>query len=81
MIGRRERNYLLSMVVRTACFIGFVVVDHPIRWVFLAGAVFLPYIAVVIGNAAIRQAGDGPSPYDQEHPELDAPSQEPDREN
>lgn len=70
-IDHRERNYLVSMAVRSLCFVAFVVIDHPIRWVFLLGAVFLPYIAVVIGNAAaIRRAGDGPSPFGIDRPEL-----------
>lgn len=63
LIDRKERDYLLSMAVRTLCFVGFAFIDHPIRWLLLLGAVFLPYIAVVIGNSSIRKAGDGPSPY------------------
>lgn len=63
LIDRKERDYLLSMAVRTLCFVGFAFIDHPIRWVLLLGAVFLPYVAVVIGNSNIRQAGDGPSPF------------------
>lgn len=69
-VDHRERRYIISMAIRTACFLGFVVIDHPIRWVLALGAVFLPYVAVVIGNSAIRSAGDGPSPFGRERTEL-----------
>jgi len=39
------------MMVRTACFILTVILPSPFRWIALAGAVFLPYIAVVVANA------------------------------
>jgi len=70
-VDHRERNYLISMAVRVVCFVGFVAVDHWVRWLFLAGAVFLPYIAVVIGNSMIRTAEDGPSPFGVDRKELD----------
>jgi hypothetical protein len=41
------------MAVRTACFIGAVLVGPgPLRWVLVLGAFILPYIAVVMANAA-----------------------------
>jgi hypothetical protein len=70
-VDHRERNYLISMAVRVACFIGFVAVDHWSRWILLVGAVFLPYVAVVIGNSAIRNPGDGPSPFGVDRKQLD----------
>jgi hypothetical protein len=39
------------MMIRTACFILTVILPSPFRWFALAGAVFLPYIAVVVANA------------------------------
>ena len=39
------------MIIRTACFIGAVLTPSPYRWFLIAGAVLLPYIAVVIANA------------------------------
>lgn len=74
-VDHRERNYLISMGIRIACFFAFVAIDHPIRWVFAAGAILLPYIAVVIGNSAIRSPGDGPSPFDNDRPQLGPPPQ------
>jgi hypothetical protein len=47
----RQRRYFISMMVRTLCFILTVVLPSPFRWIALSGAVFLPYIAVVIANA------------------------------
>lgn len=48
----RARRYFISMMARTVCFILAVVTPSPWRWVFLAGAVFLPYFAVVLANAS-----------------------------
>lgn len=47
----RTRRYLLSMTIRTVCFLGAIVAQGWLRWVLLAGAVVLPYIAVVMANA------------------------------
>ena len=50
-LAGRQRRYLISMMIRTVCFILTVVLPSPYRWFALAGAVTLPYIAVVIANA------------------------------
>jgi Flp pilus assembly protein TadB len=47
----RQRRYFISMMVRTACFILTVLLPSPYRWFALAGATFLPYIAVIFANA------------------------------
>lgn len=47
----RTRRYLVSMGIRTACVIGAIVVPGWPRWVLIAGAVVLPYLAVVVANA------------------------------
>ncbi|MEI6220338.1 MAG: DUF3099 domain-containing protein [Actinomycetes bacterium] len=47
----RQRRYFVSMMIRTACFISTIFLPNPYRWFAMAGAVFLPYIAVVIANA------------------------------
>jgi hypothetical protein len=49
--ARRLKRYLVTMSIRTACFILLVVIDEWYRWVFAFGAVFLPIIAVVAANA------------------------------
>lgn len=72
----RTKRYLVSMAIRTACVIAAIFVPGWPRWVFIAGAVVLPYLAVVLANggrendepgalgvtpAATRQLGTGPS--------------------
>lgn len=69
---RREKRYALSMLARTVCFLGGVVlVMQPmpfavLGWIMFVGAVFLPYVAVVFANAGVRKKGDGPSPFGPE---------------
>jgi hypothetical protein len=62
-IRGRERRYLISMAVRTLCVILAVVfMGSWLMWVFLVGAVFLPYVAVVLANASNPDPG-GPDGY------------------
>ncbi len=60
-IDGRQRRYLISMAIRTLCFIG-AVLTYRIPWLcglLLAGSFLLPFIAVVIANVATpRIAGD-----------------------
>jgi Flp pilus assembly protein TadB len=53
----RTRRYLISMGIRTACFVGAVLAPSPWRWVLVVGAVCLPYVAVVMANAG-RERSD-----------------------
>jgi hypothetical protein len=50
---RRDRmtKYLISQIVRVICIILAVFVQGWMMWVFFAGAIFLPYFAVVLANA------------------------------
>jgi hypothetical protein len=54
-LDQRVFRYLVSMAIRTACVVLVIVVHHPVRWVFAAGAVVLPYIAVLLANATDRR--------------------------
>ncbi|HEY6794979.1 MAG TPA: DUF3099 domain-containing protein, partial [Kineosporiaceae bacterium] len=63
-LDRRVNRYLVSMAIRTACVVLVFVVPGPAKWLFGAGAVFLPYVAVVFANATDRRPGDGPAPVD-----------------
>ena len=54
-LGLRMRKYLISMSIRTVCFILAVVFSGPLRWVFLSAAILLPYIAVVVANAGPKR--------------------------
>ena len=48
----RVKRYAVTMAFRTACFVAMIFVDGPLRWVLFAGAVLLPYIAVIVANQA-----------------------------
>lgn len=50
----RVKRYLVSMGIRTVCFIAAILVQGPLTWVLFAAAVVLPYISVVIANQATR---------------------------
>ncbi|WP_036564670.1 DUF3099 domain-containing protein [Nocardioides halotolerans] len=62
-IASRQKRYLFSMTIRTICFVGAIVASllgSP-TWVWavlIAGALVLPYVAVVMANAATTK-GDG----------------------
>ncbi|WP_336921167.1 DUF3099 domain-containing protein [Aquipuribacter sp. SD81] len=66
---RRMRRYAISMAIRTACVAGFAIVfpltHHWAAWLFVPGAVVLPYLAVLMANAGrektpVRPTGLGP---------------------
>jgi hypothetical protein len=59
-IKRRQIKYLVSMGIRTVCVVGAVVCPSPWRWILVAGAVFLPYFAVVAAN--VSDGRDEPAP-------------------
>src|SRR5699024_9733873 len=61
-ISHRERNYAVSMAIRTACFIGGVIAWFHITWlgvVLFIGALVLPYTSVILANAGVRRPGEG----------------------
>lgn len=62
-IRRRQLKYLLSMAVRTACFVLAVVTSGPLRWTLLGAALILPYVAVVVANASTSRQVSTPAPY------------------
>ena len=52
-LNRRRKRYVISMTIRTICFV--LAVAWPIfwmKWIFVAGALILPYVAVVMANSA-----------------------------
>ena len=69
----RQRRYLISMGIRTVCFVGAVVADGVLRWVLVAAAVLLPYVSVVFANTEGRRDDgyllDDPGPPEA-RPEL-----------
>lgn len=78
------RRYLVSMIIRTVCFVLAVVaivVLHwtVVGWLLVVAAVVLPYIAVVMANAtrSLRStylgpvAPSNPPPAQPERPVID----------
>lgn len=68
--GSRLRRYLVTMGIRVVCFILMVAIQ-PYGWhtlVFGVGAIFLPYIAVVLANV-----GQDAHETTAERPELGLP--------
>jgi fatty acid desaturase len=55
-IAARQKRYLFSMGIRTACFLGAILASVAgIHWlwpILIVAAVLLPYVAVVMANAA-----------------------------
>ena len=61
-IAARQKRYLLSMSLRSACFIGAVLAALAgLTWLWpflIAGALVLPYVAVVLANNSAPRADD-----------------------
>lgn len=47
----RMRVYSMQMGIRIVCLFLAVLIPGPLRWIFIAGAVLLPYLAVLLANA------------------------------
>ncbi len=78
-IHRRQVRYLLSMGIRTICFIMAVIASGWLRWGLVAAAVILPYVAVVIANASNTRTSEARLgvPPDSHH-QLNGPTKEDD---
>ena len=61
-IAGRQRRYVLSMAVRTVCFVAAILASVAgIDWlwpILIVAALLLPYVAVVMANARTTR-GDG----------------------
>ncbi len=54
-IRDRERRYIILMLLRVVCFVAATLLFHgPARWVAIAVAVLLPWLAVVLANAPAK---------------------------
>jgi hypothetical protein len=57
-IDSRQKRYVITMGVRTLCFVAVAILAMShlgpgwLPWIFVIGAVVLPYVAVVMANAA-----------------------------
>lgn len=62
-LGHRQRRYMISMGIRTLCFVFAVLsIGHWWMWALLAAAFVLPYVAVVMANAGSAVDPGGPEP-------------------
>jgi hypothetical protein len=63
----RQRRYLITMGIRTLCFIlAIVLVGVGLRWeaaIAVVASLVLPWVAVVVANAGPRQTVEQPSLY------------------
>ena len=74
-VNSRTRRYLISMGVRTVCFLLAVVTDGWLRWVMIGAALLLPYLSVVFANGGRERIEAVPvmaRPQDQKA--IDGPS-------
>jgi Mn2+/Fe2+ NRAMP family transporter len=74
-IAGRQRRYVISMTIRTICFVAAILVGAGwLRWVLVAAALLLPYVAVVMANATHSKSDDfALRPGAANHPELPTP--------
>ena len=71
-ISTRQRRYVMSMAIRTVCFLaGVATIPAWYGWAFSVASVFLPYVAVIMANAASSPDPGGPDPFQPEQrPQL-----------
>ncbi|MFI6508860.1 DUF3099 domain-containing protein [Streptosporangium sp. NPDC050855] len=71
-IGKREKSYFIKMGIRLLCLIlAFTVpAPMPVRLLLFAGAIFLPYIAVIGANAPPRGPSIAPDVGDSTQSEI-----------
>ena len=57
---RRSRmlKYTLAMTIRVVCIVAAMFVEGWLMWLAFAGAIFLPYFAVVLANAQGPKPGE-----------------------
>lgn len=62
-LSGREHRYIVSMAIRTACFVGGVVAWQTVgAWlgaILFVGALVLPYTSVILANAGVRKRASG----------------------
>ena len=79
--SHRVRRYLLTMGIRVVCGALALFTEGWLRWTFVALAVVLPYIAVVMANAVGPRSGQSIAPVDHQPPAAlpEAPADAQDR--
>lgn len=73
-------KYFLMMAVRASCFILMVAVTPYgwYTWLFAAGAIFLPYLAVVVANVSRNASPSSAVPPERQLTQGSAPTEPPD---
>jgi Protein of unknown function (DUF3099) len=71
-IGKREKSYFIKMGIRLLCLVlAFTVpAPLPVRLLLFAGAIFLPYVAVIGANAPQKGPSHGPDVEDSGQSEI-----------
>lgn len=73
-IAYRQKRYLISMGIRTACFVAAIFsIGHWWLWLFIVASFFLPAIAVVYANAHSAPDHGGPELFDPAVRAIGAP--------
>jgi hypothetical protein len=72
-VDYRTRRSLISMGIRTVCFLAAVVVDGWFRWVLVAGALVLPYVSVVFANGGRERIVEAEAFHDPDVPSITGP--------
>lgn len=54
----RMLKYTLAMTIRVVCIVAALFVEGWLMWLAFAGAIFLPYFAVVLANAQGPRQGE-----------------------
>jgi hypothetical protein len=62
-LDSRIARYAWMMSIRIVCFVLAVVTPSPWRWLFVVGAIALPYFAVVLANAQRSVTTPPADPY------------------
>ncbi|UYM04971.1 DUF3099 domain-containing protein [Solicola gregarius] len=62
-LHKRQMRYLISMGIRTVCFVAAVIASGPLRWGFVVAAVLLPYVAVILANTATQRTTSSGQAY------------------
>jgi len=59
-VDYRARRYLVTMGIRTVCFVLAVATSGWLRWSFMIAAIVVPYLAVVFANGGRESASAMP---------------------
>ena len=54
----RMLKYTIAMTIRVVCLVAALFVEGWLMWLAFAGAIFLPYFAVVLANAQGPKQGE-----------------------